>query len=122
MVKLWQYDMEDRSHIRIDTNKMRFIQESATDHKKIMPLFDDGKEYVRLETLEADKNISYKPEGGLEIFVLEGGFHALDQDFQKWSWLRLPAGTNLTLTAGPAGAKIWVKEGHLNHYTSAPNI
>ena len=53
------------------------------------------------------------PAGGLEIFVLDGDFTEGGERFRTWSWLRLPAGQRLQALTGAAGARVWVKEGHL---------
>jgi ABC-type nitrate/sulfonate/bicarbonate transport system substrate-binding protein len=46
---------------------------------------------------------------------VEGG-----EDFAPQSWLRLPAGARLTAAAGPNGAKVWIKSGHLALPQHAP--
>ena len=47
------------------------------------------------------------------LLVLAGGFTEGGEAFTAQSWLRLPAGTALQAHAGPAGCRLWVKEGHL---------
>ena len=48
-VKLWQFDLDDRTHVRIDTNKMAYIADGTRTGVEIMPLFRDDREDVRLE-------------------------------------------------------------------------
>ena len=36
-VKLWQFDLADRTHVRIDTNKMAFIPDRERPGVEIMP-------------------------------------------------------------------------------------
>jgi hypothetical protein len=43
LVKLWQFDLADRTHVRIDTNKMRAVPAAARPGVLIMPLFHDGR-------------------------------------------------------------------------------
>ncbi|TMK03349.1 MAG: cupin [Alphaproteobacteria bacterium] len=42
--------------------------------------------------------------------VEEGG-----ETFAQHSWLRLPKGSRLTAVASAAGARLWIKTGHLQH-------
>ena len=57
--------------------------------------------------------VALEPEGGMEILVLTGSFQVLQETFSPLSWLRLPIGDRLTAIAGPAGCRVWIKEGHL---------
>ncbi len=52
---------------------------------------------------------------GVERKMLDpiGGFEEGDEAFTRGSWLRLPPGAPLRAQAGPAGASVWIKEGHL---------
>src|SRR5680860_572177 len=43
-VKLWQFDLADRTHVRIDTGKMRF--QPVSNGVEVMPLFSDAHEDV----------------------------------------------------------------------------
>jgi hypothetical protein len=48
-VKLWQFDLADRTHVRIDTNTMAFAPDPGRPGVEVMPLFHDANEDVRLE-------------------------------------------------------------------------
>ena len=48
-VKLWQFDLADRTHVLIDTNKMALLDVKDRHGVKLMPLFKDTREDVRLE-------------------------------------------------------------------------
>ncbi len=115
LVKLWQFDSDDRSHVVADTNKLALQKIVGRDDVGIMPLFNDGREDVRLEKWEAGSRVSYSPLGGIEVFVVEGGFEENDEVFGQHSWLRLPVGASLEAAVGPEGCICWVKEGHLAH-------
>jgi len=113
LVKLWQFDPADRSHVCIDTNKMPYLRPLERPEVELMPLFRDAAEDVRLERWPAASRIELAlPEGG-EFFVLDGSFEEGGQDFVPQSWLRLPAGTRLQAATGPRGCVAWVKSGHL---------
>ncbi|MBY0226827.1 MAG: cupin domain-containing protein [Hyphomicrobium sp.] len=113
-VKLWQYDMEDRTHVRVDTSKMAFVPDCERKGVEIMPLFNDGREDVRLETWRPNAKVEFSPVFGAEILVLEGSFVEQNERFARLSWLRVPPGGTVSATAGPRGAKLWVKLDHLH--------
>ena len=112
-VKLWQFDADDRTHVRIDTFKMPFLSVPGRQDVEVMPLFRDVREYVRLERWRAGAVVSLASSGGLEVLVIDGAFSAMGETFEPQSWLRLPPGTTLSARAGGAGARIWIKSGHL---------
>ena len=114
-VKLWQFDLEDRTQVRIDAGSSAWTSASGRPGVEFIPLFSDSREDVRLERWATDAEISLAPTGGAEILVLDGGFTEGDDRFERQSWLRLPSGATLRATAGPAGCKAWVKTGHLRH-------
>jgi anti-sigma factor ChrR (cupin superfamily) len=73
-VKLWQFDLADRTHVRLDTNKLALLDVKERDGVSLMPLFKDAHEDVRLERWAPGSAIELDPDGGLEVLVLEGGF------------------------------------------------
>lgn len=117
-VKLWQFDPADRTHVRIDTGKMRFVAER--DGVEVMPLFSDGREDVVLERWAPGTRVALDLPGGAEILVLEGGFAQGGEAFGREGWLRLPAGTSTVAEAGASGARVWIKRGHLAGTPRAP--
>lgn len=119
-VKLWQFDPDDRTHVRIDTNKMRFVSAEGRDGVEVMPLFCDAREDVRLERWAAGQAIAIGDEGGVELVVLRGGFAADGQTLVTQSWLRLPPGDTATCTVGNDGCTVWVKSGHLARPQTIP--
>ena len=57
---------------------------------------------------------------GVEALVIDGGFEEGGETFVPQSWLRLPAGARLEAVAGPKGARVWVKTGHLADRPARP--
>ncbi|MGO9483050.1 MAG: cupin domain-containing protein [Rhodomicrobium sp.] len=112
-VKLWQFDLADRTQVRIDTNKMPFLPAPARAGVEIMPLFRDAREDVRIERWAAGCTIPIDAAGGMEIFVLDGSFSEAGEIFQPMSWLRLPDGARTEVRTFEEGARVWVKQGHL---------
>jgi anti-sigma factor ChrR (cupin superfamily) len=114
-VKLWQFDPDDRTHVRIDTAKMPYIPLSERPGVEVMPLFEDKHESVRLERWAPDAEIILPATAGMEVLVLDGGFSEGGESFEPQSWLRLPAGATLRAMVRTSGCRVWVKTGHLAH-------
>lgn len=119
-VKLWQFDPDDRTNLRLDTTAMSYRADPARGAVEVMPLFQDGRESVRLERWEPNANIILPTPGGIELLVLDGEFSEGGDSFAAQSWLRLPAGAELRATAGANGCRVWVKSGHLADPQSGP--
>jgi anti-sigma factor ChrR (cupin superfamily) len=119
-VKLWQFDLADRTHVRIDSGKVTAQSVATRPGVAITPLFRDAHEDVRLERWDAGAEIAFDPKGGIEILVLDGSFEEGGERFVAQSWLRLPVGAPLRATAGPDGCRVWIKEGHLAQPIAAP--
>ena len=122
LVKLWQFDPEDRVQMRLDTASMSPIEAGGRTGVWLIPLFKDDNEEVRREHWDQDARIELDPKGGLELLVLEGGFREAGESFKPQSWLRLPVGTPLRARTGAAGCGVWVKEGHLRHVRAPENL
>lgn len=112
-VKLWQFDLADRTHVRIDTGKMAFLADADRPGVEVMPLFRDADEDVRLERWRPESEIRIDAAGGAEILVLDGGFVDGGETFDPQSWLRLPDGAHVDAETLAAGARVWIKTGHL---------
>lgn len=112
-VKLWQFDLADRTPVKIDMNKMGSILSAERPGVSIMPLFKDDRETVQLETWAPNAPIKMATPDGAELLVLDGGFTEGDDNLRTQSWLRLPIGGQLDAKAGPNGAKAWIKSRHL---------
>lgn len=119
-VKLWQFDPEDETQVRLDSATVPETTPPDRPGVTVTPLHADTRETVRLEDWAPGAEVAYMPEGGLELLCLEGRFTEAGEDFTPQSWLRLPIGAPLRATAGPQGARLWVKEGHLRFADRGP--
>jgi len=119
-VKLWQFDLADRTQVRVDTGKMPYVRTVQRPDVEIMPLFRDAREEVRLERWPPTTRISLPVPGGAEFFVLDGAFYEGDEAYEAQSWLRLPPGARLDALSGSWGCLVWVKTGHLSHPQTIP--
>lgn len=111
LVKLWQFDPEDRTQLTIDTTAE--TPRPVTEGVSEIPLFEDSRERVRIEVWDASANVHVTDHKGFEVLVIQGSFTEGGELFEKNSWLRLPPGMALNATAGSEGARLWVKSGHL---------
>ncbi|RYG89993.1 cupin [Loktanella sp. IMCC34160] len=111
LVKLWQFDPDDRNQMVIDTTVQ--TPRPVTDDVSEIPLFEDARERVRIELWEAGASVTVQGHKGFEALVLDGSFTEGGEEFTKNSWLRMPAGQVLNASAGPDGARIWIKSDHL---------
>jgi hypothetical protein len=121
LVKLWQFDLADRTQVRIDTRCRQFVPAEDRDGVTALGLFQDRRETVRLERWAADALIELAPLGGAEILVLDGAFEETGERFDTQSWLRLPPGAVLAARTGPDGCTVWIKTGHLIHPVASPD-
>lgn len=117
-VKLWQFDMDDRQQVTIDTNAE--IPRPAGPGLSEIPLFKDDHERVRIEVWHPSAMVVVPEHHGFEALVLEGSFTEGGDIFPAHSWLRLPPGMPLQAVAGMEGARLWVKSGHLSRPPAAP--
>ena len=113
-VKLWQFDPDDRTQLRLDTSTLPFAAATSRPGVDVKPLFHDARDDVRIEGWRADAQIDLRHvSGGMELLVLAGSFVEQGEKFSEQSWLRLPDGADLSAQAGPNGCRLWVKSGHL---------
>lgn len=113
LVKLHQFDANDRNQVQIDSDKGSWIE--AEDGVSRLPLHTDVRETVAMEHWDADTVRSLDASGGLEIFVIDGDLNEGGDTLSRWDWLRLPIGAKFEATAGADGARVWIKTGHLRH-------
>lgn len=117
-VKLWQFDMNDRTQFR-----KNMVDElgAPVDGVASGILHKDDRETVTYSHLDARATLATKASGGIELLVIDGSITTGGDTLHKSGWLRLPEGEPLAMTAGKDGAKIWMKCGHLP-FAKAPDI
>jgi hypothetical protein len=112
-VKLWQFEPEDRIHIRLNTAFMEAIPHKKLSGISVTPLYKDHSEEVANFDLDANARLQMTVKGGAEIFVLKGELKEGSDTLVKHSWLRIPVDGKLDIKAAVQGATIWIKQGHL---------
>lgn len=121
-VKLWQFDLADRTHVRIDTTKARYLPDPDRAGVSVLPLFNDAREDVVMERWAPGAEVALNASAGLEVLVISGGFAESGEAFAPQSWLRLPKGAGAAVIAGPEGATVWIKRDHLAEEPRAPAL
>ena len=109
-VKLWQFDMDDRTQFR-----KAMEQELAAPVKGVATaeLHREEREVVTFHRLTPGAELHVADSGGIEALIIAGSVMENGKELGENAWLRLPDGESLSITAGPDGAKIWMKTGHL---------
>ncbi len=113
LVKLWQFQADDRLSIHINTADKPFFAAPDCAGVERQPLYRDDFEDVRLERWAGGTPVAVTCAGGMEVFVLAGCFEESGERFSAQSWLRLPDAMPLVATVAPDGALVWIKSGHL---------
>lgn len=112
-VKLHQFDPGDERRFALDTSTATW-QTSKVDGVDVLPLHEFGRESVALLRFAADATYPrHVHEGGEEILVIDGLIGDDDGEYPAGSWLRYPDGSAHEVSAGPDGALLYVKSGHL---------
>lgn len=106
-VKLWQFDMDDRTQFRVDME--------AAAKNGVAILHRDAFETVSYHKLQPGAELQQTVPGGAEVLVLSGEVREGGDTLSQGGWLRLPIGAQLSARAGDAGATVWMKTGHLPH-------
>ncbi len=114
-VKLWQFDPDDRAHVRLNTKLMQPVPHRHIAGASVTPLYIDDNEEVSIHDWQANTDITIDAAKGIEVLVLNGSFSEGNDTLVKHSWLRLPEGSMLNARSGTEGAKVWIKTGHLSN-------
>lgn len=112
LVKLRQMPPQDHTVLRCDTNDPALWQTIAPSLTEAL-LFAAPWERVVMRRLGPGAVLAdtVYPRG-IEFFVVSGRVDANHNRLGPGGWLRLPAGSALTLTSAE-GALLWMKTGHL---------
>lgn len=112
-VKLMQMTEHEIESTRINTNDP--ANWKLTEHRMICPLFQSAHEQTYLEKLKPAQIFVEKSEQGIELLVIKGQLFCGTEIYPAGSWVRLPINSAAKFQAGPLGATLYVKTGHLQH-------
>jgi anti-sigma factor ChrR (cupin superfamily) len=110
-VKLCQMEPAETAPVRIDVNDPSSWRHGAGGDT--CPLFSSATEVVCVHRLAAGQGLPARFDDGAEVFVIAGAARVADAAYECGSWLRLPPGDRPAIAAGPDGATLYVKTGHL---------
>ena len=113
LVKLWQFQPEDRTPVRLNIEELTSLPYSDVKGVSVFPLYTDKHEQVSVINIQANTHLELTPEGGAELFVLQGSVTEQQDTLLMHSWLRAPIGYPLSLKTTELDTKIWIKTGHL---------
>ncbi|PWJ20928.1 cupin domain-containing protein [Jannaschia seohaensis] len=116
LVKLHQFALFDRTQVQIDSGTAEW--QAVVTGVDALPLHADARETVIMERWSPGTARTLDASRGLEIFVIDGALTENGDTLGKWDWLRLPVGSQFQAEAGPEGARVWIKTGHLRHVTA----
>jgi anti-sigma factor ChrR (cupin superfamily) len=113
VVKLWQFAATDTQPVRIDTRAADW-RPGLVEGLSVLSLHEhDGVSTALVRWVPHMRFHPHRHPGGEEILVLEGSLHDEEGDYPALTWLRNPRGSVHTPWAGPEGALIYVKVGHI---------
>jgi anti-sigma factor ChrR (cupin superfamily) len=126
MVKLWQFDLEDRNqfHMSMAATAAANTEDSSTiNGVKRTVLHSDPRETVYYIEAEAGADVCIEATGGAELLMISGTMTTTDRGevLTRGSWLREPDGEIISAKAGKKPCVMWVKVGHLLH-ARAPEV
>ena len=112
-VKLRQFRKDDRQHVNKHPQAQVWERGEPSDGVEYTHLHEDLYERVRLERREAGcQTHEYLPHGA-ELLVMNGkitcDIAGVSEPLLPWSWLRLPAGSDLVLCAQAQNTCVWIK-------------
>ncbi len=112
-VKLRQFQAEDRKYVNKKPEDQIWERADHTDSLEYKHLYEDLQEMVRIERWkEGYRTCEFLPFGA-ELLVISGALtfdtDGMNEQLLPWSWIRLPAGSTLTLCVGGQSACVWVK-------------
>lgn len=109
-VKLWQFDMSDRTQFH---KTMADELSAPKDGVATALLHRDAREVVTYSHIAAGATFTNTDAGGIEMLVISGSVTESGENLGQGAWLRVPQSQPLTAVAGPDGAKVWIKTGHI---------
>ncbi|WP_232365069.1 cupin domain-containing protein [Salinimonas marina] len=99
--------------MRIDTQRAGW-QQGNTAGQKLLPLHQFNGEITQLIWLEAGQLWRpVIPQGGLEMFIIEGSLELDQHTLSAQTWLRRPGLTRCEFTVREGPVRVLLKTGHL---------
>ena len=109
-VKLRQYPGRQRPHVALQTRHLEWTQD--VDGASVKLLFDDSRfpEQMQLLRWSAGERQPARYPGGAEFLILSGSFEDENGCYERYDWLRIPAG-GAHQPRSQSGCELYVKVG-----------
>ncbi len=119
LVKLRQFEAEDQTFVRIDTNTADWLPGRGAG-LSVLPLFKRDSEQVALLRWAPGARLpKHAHAGGMEVFVLDGVLEDEHGKYPSGTWLRTPPGSPHA-PFSEDGCTAFIKTGHLVPFGSLP--
>ena len=112
-VKLRQFQLEDRIHIRTHIDRIPKIKDAKLSGVLVTPLYQDEFESVQVESWSSLSENQRDFSNGAEILVLKGEIELDGKILSRFDWMRFPRKSKVTFKAKEKEATIWIKTDHL---------
>ncbi len=113
LVKLHQFDAEDRGSVVIDTNSSKW-QAGGQPGIDYLPLHRFGSEQVKLVRWAPRTSFpQHRHEGGAEVFVVDGTYYDEHGEYPAGTWVRNPHQSTHAPYTRAEGALLYARTGHL---------
>lgn len=113
LVKLRQFDANDRRHVVVDTADESAWPNSPAGGPAVLELHEFGTERVLMMRLGKGQRFPIHADaGGIEILIIGGSLDDGGRELSPESWLRYPPGEKNSLVAA-SDSLLWMKTGHL---------
>lgn len=118
-VKLWQFDPDDQEQFSVDLDTLSLKPDPERADVLTHTLAKRHYETVCIEQWGENSSFTLCESGGFEILILEGALTFDGEAFGRHDWIRWPDLRQARFTTGEAGARLWIKRGHLHEIRRA---
>lgn len=116
LVKLHQFDTGDTEQKLIDTTALPWLP-GPSDGLQVMPLHEYKTEHIMLLKSAPHSALTVSEHtGGVEIYVISGVLYDDEGNYPQGAWLRSMQLSGHIFHAGPSGAHVYLKTGHLQKH------
>ncbi len=120
LVKLWQFDPEDRSHVRIDTGKIGAVPERDRPGVAVTPLFKDSRRTSGWSIGSRAPRSRSMPRAGRSCSCSRAASRKAATSCAAIPGCVCRMAQGSIAKAGPEGAVVWIKSGHLRFVDRPP--
>ncbi|MDC0602819.1 cupin domain-containing protein [Aliiglaciecola sp.] len=113
-VKLWQFRPNDARQFSVDTQSAEYSDDPEQAGVRWLSLYKDAIENVSMVDVAPNQMFDIDTPNGAELLLVSGTLIDNTQELTEQDWLRVPTLSQISLVAGPQGARFWLKTGYLD--------